>query len=133
MFDDRPDLQARLADEIVVWLTTVSPSGQPQPAPVWFVLTDDHFVIYSKDDVPRLRNIEANPKVALNLNSDREGEALTIIHAEAEIIGSDVRPSQDAAYAARYEEHLGHWEFSWDSYDRDYPVRLHIRPTRVRR
>ena len=80
MFDDRPDLQARLAEDVVIWLTTVSPSGQPQPAPVWFVTAEDHFVVYSKDDVPRLRNIEANPKVALHLNSDRDGAGLSIIH-----------------------------------------------------
>ena len=133
MFEDRPELQQRLADEIVVWLTTVTPAGQPQPAPVWFVVADDHFVIYSRDDVPRLRNIAANPKVALNLNSDREGEELTVIHGEAEIIGREVKPSEDPAYAARYQEHLGYWDFSWETYDRGYPVRLHIRPTHVRR
>lgn len=133
MFDDRPDLQDRLTDSVVAWLTTVSPSGQPQPAPVWFVMTDEHFVIYSVDGVPRLRNILANPKVALHLNSDRDGDGLTIIHGEAEIIGREVAPSADAAYAAKYEGHLNRWDFTWSTFDEDYPVRIHVRPTRVRR
>ena len=27
----------RLREEIIGWLTTVTPDGQPQPIPVWFV------------------------------------------------------------------------------------------------
>ena len=102
MFEDRPDLAARLDAEVVAWLTTVSPSGQPQPAPVWFVTADEHFVIYSKDEVPRLRNLRTNPRVALHLNSDADGASLTIIHGEAEIIGRELPPSADPAYAAKY-------------------------------
>ena len=133
MFEDRPDLVARLDAEVVAWLTTVSPSGQPQPAPVWFVTADEHFVIYSKDEVPRLRNLRTNPRVALHLNSDADGAGLTIIHGEAEIIGRELPPSADPAYAAKYGQHLSRWDFTWETYDEGYPVRLHIRPTRVRR
>ena len=31
----------RLNEEIIGWLTTVSPSGQPQPVPVWFLWDGD--------------------------------------------------------------------------------------------
>lgn len=133
MFDDQPDLQARFADAVVAWLTTVSPEGQPQPAPVWFVPADECFVIYSLDDVPRLRNIQGNPRVALHLNSDRDGDGLTIIHGEAEVIGREVPPSADPAYVAKYGQHLARWDFTWKTFDEGYPVRLHVRPTRVRR
>lgn len=133
MFDDRPELQERLAESVVAWFTTVSPSGQPQPAPVWYVTEGDHLVIYSKDDVPRLRNIEANPRVAIHLNSDRDGDGLVIIHGEAEIVGRTPPPSGHAGYAAKYQQHLSRWGFTWESYDEGYPVLVHVRPTRVRR
>lgn len=132
MYDDRPEVKARLADTKVAWLTTVNAKGQPQPSVIWFVTTDDDIVVYSKDDTPRLRNIRADPRVAVNLNSDDEGAELLIIEGEVEIIGNDVPPSADPAYVAKYERHLPRWDFTWQSYDAGYPVRLHIRPTRLR-
>ncbi|MFV2063188.1 MAG: pyridoxamine 5'-phosphate oxidase family protein [Chloroflexota bacterium] len=132
MFDDRPEIKARLDDALVAWLTTVNPKGQPQPSVVWFITTDDYFVIYSKDDTPRLRNIQADSHVSLNLNSDADGDDVLIIEARAEIIGKDVPPSADAAYVAKYERHLPRWDFTWQSYDEGFPVRVHIRPTGLR-
>jgi len=34
---------ARLQTEPVIWLTTVTPSGQPQSTPVWFLWEDDSY------------------------------------------------------------------------------------------
>ena len=116
----------------MAWLTTVSPDGQPQSSVVWFVIDGESIVVYSRDGTPRLRNIKANAHVALNLNSDADGDELLIIEGEAEIIGAEVPPSGDAAYVAKYERHLPRWDFDWGSYDAGYPVRVHIRPTRLR-
>lgn len=132
MFKDRPEIGERFAEGIVAWLTTVNPAGQPQPAPVWYALEDDHIVIYSRDETPRLRNIRANPRVALHLNSDADGSALAIVHGEAEIIGRELPPSRHPGYAAKYEPHLERWNFTWESYDEGYPVLMYIRPTRIR-
>jgi PPOX class probable F420-dependent enzyme len=39
----------RLRDEIIGWLTTVAPDGQPQPIPVWFVWDGDRSIrMYSQ-------------------------------------------------------------------------------------
>lgn len=132
MFDDRPGVAARLSDELVAWLTTVSSEGQPQPSMIWFVVEDEHFVIYSKDATPRLRNIQHDERVALHLNSDSDGDSLLIIEGRAEIVGTGVPPSQDRAYVAKYERHLPRWDFTWESYDKGFPVRIHVRPTRLR-
>lgn len=132
MFEDRPEVRARLDEELVAWLTTVNGTGQPQPSVIWYVIEDDHFVIYSKEGTPRLRNIRADARVAFHLNSDREGDRVLIFEGEAEIIGEDVPPSQHAAYVAKYEPHLSRWDFTWDSYDQGFPTRIHVRPTRLR-
>lgn len=133
MDDDRPEVQARLHDAVVAWLTTVNAAGQPQPSPVWLVVVDDTIVVYSKDGTARLRNILANPRVSLNLNTDVDGDGVLIVEGDAEIIGTDVPPSADAAYVAKYAAHLPRWDFTWATYDLGFPVRLHIRPTRLRR
>lgn len=132
MFADRPEVQARLRDTVVAWLTTVNPDGQPQSSVVWFVVVDDLIVVYSKDHTPRLRNIRANPRVGFNLNSDPDGDDLLVIEADAQIMGTDMPPSADAAYTAKYASHLPRWDFTWPTYDPGFPVRIHIRPTRLR-
>ena len=38
----------RLQREIVVWLATVSKTGQPQSSPEWFLQDGDSFLIYSQ-------------------------------------------------------------------------------------
>ena len=79
MFDERPDIQARLDEELVVWLTTVNAAGQPQTSPVWFLVEDESIVVYSLAQTPRTRNIAANPRVSLNLNSTPSGGEVVII------------------------------------------------------
>ena len=59
--------QQRLESEPIVWLTTVSPSGQPQSTPVWFLWADGEFLIYGAAKGPKNASIEANPHVSLHL------------------------------------------------------------------
>jgi PPOX class probable F420-dependent enzyme len=56
----------RLLDEKVIWLTTVSPDGTPQPNPFWFNWNGNSFIIYSSPSSAKLKNISRNPKVSLN-------------------------------------------------------------------
>lgn len=132
MIEDRPEVLARLQEATVGWLTTVDPAGQPQPSVVWYVMDGGDIVVYSKAGTPRLRNLQADHRVAFNLNSDHDGDDVVIVEGEAEIVGREVPPSQDRAYVEKYERHLGRWGFTWESYDKGYPVRIVIRPTRLR-
>ena len=132
MFEERPDIRSRLEDEIVIWLTTVDRAGQPQSSPVWFLAAPDHVVVYSLPDTPRVRNIRANPLVSLNLNSTPNGEGLVIIEGRAEIVEGAPRADQDDDYMARYAASISREGMTPESFSRDYPVRLHIHPTRLR-
>lgn len=132
MFEDRPDIQERLDREIVIWMTTVSPAGQAQSSPVWFNVEDDVIVVYSVANSPRTRNIAANPRVALNLNSSEIGDDLVIIEGVAEIVEGGPPADHDERYLAKYESELGTWNFTVESFTRDYPVRIHVSPTRLR-
>ncbi len=67
----RPD--RRLREELIVWLTTVRADGQPQTSPVWFLWDGETFLIYSRPDAARLRNIAANRRVSLNLDGNGRG------------------------------------------------------------
>ncbi len=88
----------RLREEIVAWLTTVSPDGQPQASPVWFLWdTADEIWLLSKSDTPRVRNIAANPRVALNLDGDGRGGSIVSLEGEARIDEWITSPNARAA------------------------------------
>lgn len=132
MFDERPDIQARLDDELIVWMTTVSPAGQPQTSPVWFLVQGESIVVYSLRGTPRTRNIAANPRVSLNLNSNASGNEVVIIEGHAEIV-EDARPAhEEPDYVAKYEAAIEDLGMTPEAFAADYPVRIHVRPTRLR-
>ena len=56
---------ALIDDAYVAWLTTVRPNGQPQSSPVWFVIDDQDFLIYSLPDTARTANLATNSMVSL--------------------------------------------------------------------
>ncbi|MFN2303735.1 MAG: pyridoxamine 5'-phosphate oxidase family protein, partial [Anaerolineales bacterium] len=62
----------RLNQDPILWLTTVSKDGTPQPNPVWFYWDGEKILIYSQPFASKLKNIERNPKVSVNL----EGAAI---------------------------------------------------------
>ncbi len=88
----------RLADEQVAWLTTVSPRGAPVPSLIWFWWDGERALMYSQPDTPKLRNIAANPRVTLNMNSVGGGDVI-VLTGTAEI-GRDPADSDIAAYLA---------------------------------
>ncbi len=132
MFDERPDIQQRLDGELVAWMTTVSPAGQPQTSPVWFLVEDEEIVIYSLDGTPRTRNIRANPKVCLNLNSTPAGGEVVIIEGTAEIVEDGPPASTDERYVGKYETPMEDLGMTPESFAADYPIRIHVHPTRLR-
>jgi PPOX class probable F420-dependent enzyme len=68
---DATDMRRRLAEARVAHLATVGPGGRPHIVPITFALDGDsiYFAVDAKPkrttDLQRLRNIEANPAVAV--------------------------------------------------------------------
>jgi PPOX class probable F420-dependent enzyme len=72
----------RLREEMIVWLTTVTPSGAPLPRPVGFLWDGgDNVLVYSQSGA-RIRNIARNPKVTLNFDGDGQGGASSSCRAQ---------------------------------------------------
>lgn len=132
MFDEHPDIQERLDSELVIWMTTVNAAGQPQASPVWFLFEDGVIVVYSLGKTPRARNVAANPKVCINLNSTPSGAEVVVIEGTAEIVTNGLPANEDKRYVAKYEEPMADLDMTPESFAADYPVRIHIQPTRLR-
>ena len=103
----------RLREELIIWLTTVRGDGLPQPSPVWFHWDGETFLIYSRPNTPKVRNIEGNSKVALNLDGDGRG--------------GDI-----AAYIEKYRENIARIGMTPESFAADYSVAVRVTPTNLR-
>lgn len=123
----------RLGRELILWLTTVSPAGQPQTSPVWFLWIDGEILLYSRAATPRIANLQANPRVAANLDGDGEGGDVVSIEGVARIVSEQaVADGVPPAYVAKYAALLAHHGWTMASMLVDYPVEIRIRPTRAR-
>jgi PPOX class probable F420-dependent enzyme len=122
----------RLRDESIAWITTVTPSGQPQSSPIWFWWDGQEFLVYAQPRSWKVRNVRANPKVSLHLNSDDQGGQVVTFEGTA-LIGDGHPLAHEAAdYLAKYREGIASIGMTPEQMGAEYSVALRITPTRVR-
>ena len=122
--------ERRLREEEIAWLTMVRSDGQPQSVPVWFFWDGEKFLVYSQPGRQKLRNIERDPRVDLNLNSNAQGGDVVRIEGAAEIV-EDVPPATEVPeYVEKYRDAIARICFDPDSFARAFAVALRVTPTR---
>lgn len=123
---------ARIQHEEVIWLTTLSKSGFPQPRPVWFVWDGETFLIYSLPTAHKIRHIEHNPNVALHFNTDAGGEDVQVILGMARVDRDAPSVKQNRAYCEKYRKGFKSIDMDEDSYSVQFTVAIRITPARLR-
>jgi PPOX class probable F420-dependent enzyme len=133
-WDDQLGTRAahRLREEVVVWLTTVTPAGSPLPRPVWFIWDGAESVLVYSQRGARVRNVERNPRVTLNFDGDGRGGDIVVFSGEATIDGGAPPADRNAEYLARYDEHISRIGMSPATFARHYDAPVRIRLTRLR-
>jgi PPOX class probable F420-dependent enzyme len=122
----------RLRSDVIGWLTTVTPEGQPQTFPIWFLWEDGEALIYSDRRAKRNQNIRANPLVSLHLNDDGQGGDVVVLEGVARIDEHAPPLTEHAAYLAKYGSRIGDYFDSAAEMSSTYNVVIRIRPTRGR-
>jgi nitroimidazol reductase NimA-like FMN-containing flavoprotein (pyridoxamine 5'-phosphate oxidase superfamily) len=96
------EVEGRLAGAKNYWLCTVRPDGSPHAVPKWGVWVDGRIYFDGSPETRHARNIAANPRVVLHLES---GDAATMVEgtvrAMARPSAAEAR-SVSAAYGAKY-------------------------------
>ena len=124
-------LAERLRTEGVIWITTVTPGGQPQSSPVWFLWEEDEFLVYTQPRSWKVRNIRVNPQVSLHLNSDAAGGQVVTFEGSARIAEGHPRAHEGAAYLAKYRAGIAGIGMTPEQLGAEYATALRITPTRV--
>ena len=120
-----------LREEIVVWLTTVTPAGWPLPRPVWFVWDGAESVLVYSLPGARVRNVEANPRVTMNFAGDGRGGDIVVLSGNA-AIDRDATPADRAAeYRAKYDEHITRIGMTPETFAQRYSVPVRIQLVRL--
>ena len=122
----------RLGRDMIAWLTTVTPEGQPQTFPIWFLWQEGEALIYSDRRAKRNGNIRSNPRVTLHLDDNGRGGDVVIVEGEARIDETVPPVPQNAAYLAKYGAWIDEYLSSADEMATVYNVPIVIRPTRGR-
>ena len=122
----------RLSTDTVVWLTTISPKLRPQPSAVWLWWNGETVLVYS-GDTPRIKNIAANPNVALNFNTDEYGDDISILYGVASIDDASPPAKDHQEYHARYDARVPLIGMDWDSFSSHYRFPIRISLTGYRR
>ena len=121
----------RLDSEPIAWLTTANPDGRLSSSLIWFLWRDGELVVYSRDNA-KVRNIEANPNVAFNLNSDDHGGSVLTIEGTARIDRAYPASDQVPAYTEKYDGRIERLGTTPEGFAADYSVPIRIRPTSYR-
>ena len=122
----------RINSEQVIWLTTVTPDGIPQPRPVWFIWDGEAFIIYSSPTAWKIKHIAHNPHVSLNFNTGSDGEDIQVILGIAHIDPNGPPVKQVQAYLDKYRQGIFDIGMTEDSYSAVFRTALRVIPTRLR-
>ena len=122
----------RLRDEQAVWLVTVRADGMPQPTPVWFQWDGSTFLIYSQRDKPKLRNIAADPNVALHFNADADGEEVFVLFGTARQDPSAPSVLENPDYLRKYADGIRSIGLTPQSMSEEYSEPVRIEPMSFR-
>ena len=112
----------RLRQEKITWLTTVDSKNTHQPRPVWFHWEGKTVLIFSERHKAKLRHIAANPRVALNFNSDEEGGDVVVLIGEARILDEPPDPNRVKNYLNKYRAGIKNLGLTVNEFTHTYAV-----------
>ncbi|MCU1681999.1 MAG: pyridoxamine 5-phosphate oxidase-related FMN-binding [Amycolatopsis sp.] len=129
---DRERVEARLRRNLMAWLTTVRPDGQPVSVPVWFLLLEDETILlYTQPGKAKLRNLVDNPKVSLTLDVTDIGRDIVRVEGVARLAEDQPSANNQLEYLAKYTERIGAMFGTPERFAELFSAALVITPTKL--
>lgn len=122
----------RLSEEKIIWLTTVDGKDYPQTRPVWFLWQGKTILIFSRPEGFKVKHVENNPKVSLNLDGDGQGGDIVVLLGKAEISKESIPEYQFERYFEKYEQGMKRLGLTPEEFSKLYSVALVVTITALR-
>ena len=120
-----------LSCNMIIWFTTVTPEGVPQPNPVWFYWDGQEITIYSKPESRRIKNITHNPHVSLHLEgAGVMGDNVIVIIGLADM--KNEYKKVDEGYRKKYSSYVQKGGTTWKDLKRNYSIEIKVVPIKIR-
>ncbi len=138
MIDQKSELGARVAkrlrEESTIWLTTTGANGTPQPRPVWFLWDEgsNTFLIFTQPAGAKVRHIERNQHVALNLNSNPYGGDIAVFTGTAEVLRGNIPADLMKAYVDKYRAGMKNIGMNPEQFEQSYSMAIRVTPNKMR-
>lgn len=126
-------VDSRLRTDLIAWLTTVRPSGQPDTVPVWFIWSTGQIVLYSRPRTTKLRNLTHNPRVSVVLDDTHGGGDVVRIEGTAQAAPAHPAADKVPEYVSKYAERIRAIGYGTpEAFARSYSVPIVVTPTKIR-
>jgi PPOX class probable F420-dependent enzyme len=125
-------VRQRLADEQIIWFTTIGKDGTPQPNPVWFLWQDDHILVYNGPNVKRLAHVVTNPTVSLHFDGDGKGGDIIVIAGRAGIVDNEPVAHEQPRFLEKYRAGMVRMYGTPEQFTATHPAVMRVDFTKVR-
>jgi PPOX class probable F420-dependent enzyme len=123
-------ISERLQAEPIIWLSTTRPDSRPHLVPVWFLWDGQTFLIFSKPDNQKIRNVRHNPSVMLALEAANQGSDVVLIEGEATLLTEPASTAMSPEYLAKYAAFIAQMQWTPEGMAATYSQAIRVQPTR---
>jgi PPOX class probable F420-dependent enzyme len=124
------DLDARLRSERILWLGTTGADGRPHLVPTWFWWDGSSFLLFSKPEARKVRNLRANRSVMLAAGDPEDDFDVQLVEGDAELLDEPTETLLPADLATKYADQLRELALDLGAFARTYSQAIRIAPTR---
>lgn len=126
----RPQAEAALRHDPVVWLSSVQADGRPHLVPVWFHWDGERIVAFSKPHARKLANMRGMPRVMLAVGTPGADFEVELIEAVAELPDSSTTEVMPSGFGAKYRDLLRRANLTVQRFAEVYSQPIVLRPMR---
>jgi PPOX class probable F420-dependent enzyme len=126
----RPEAEAALREDPVVWMSSIQADGRPHLVPVWFHWDGERIVAFSKPRARKVDNLRDEPRVMLAVGTPGPDFEVELIEATAELPDAAAADLMPEGFGAKYRELLRRANLTVQRFAEVYSQPIVLRPTR---
>ena len=126
----RPEAEAALRKDPVVWMSSIQADGRPHLVPVWFHWDGERIVAFSKPRARKVDNLRDEPRVMLAVGTPGPDFEVELIEATAELPDAPAADLMPDGFGTKYRELLRRANLTVQRFAEVYSQPIVLRPTR---